>query len=306
MTLPGGALPIDQRAPRPERGWYVAAVVVAAIGLVAGASGFAFGVGSIFRDQPKVTIEFEAGSPTVVSLHADKRYAIYVGVPWDTSERQPAVCTAEPVDGGTVSLHATSNGWSFSDDRTSWEPVYRMTVDQDGRYQLTCRPSDDNGGPAHYGVGGDPDIGKALATMAISVGIGGLAMVTGGVLALVGRRRRANHRRLQLEQQPAIHRPVGEPGSTQGRPPYPPYVYPPPFNTYAILALVSAVAIFPPLGVYFGYKAKKQIARTGERGIEFATAGLVIGWILTVFYGLFLIVWFGFVGSAIMGSGGGS
>lgn len=80
------------------------------------------------------------------------------------------------------------------------------------------------------------------------------------------------------------------------RPPYPqphpypppyPYPYPvqPPFNTLAILAAVFAFVVFPPLGIYLGNKAKREIARTGERGIELANVGVIGGWIMTCLQG---------------------
>jgi hypothetical protein len=72
---------------------------------------------------------------------------------------------------------------------------------------------------------------------------------------------------------------------------------------YAILSLVFAVAVFPPLGIYFGYKAKAQIAQTGERGVELATAGLVVGWIFSSIYGLFILLWCGVLGSGLLLSG---
>ncbi len=86
-------------------------------------------------------------------------------------------------------------------------------------------------------------------------------------------------------------------------PPYPyPYVVQPPWNTYAILSLVFAFAVFAPLGIYFGTKAKEQIAQTGERGIELANIGVIAGWILTCLLAAFLVVWcaffFTFLGSA--------
>jgi hypothetical protein len=82
--------------------------------------------------------------------------------------------------------------------------------------------------------------------------------------------------------------------------PYPPYPHSPPINTYAILSLVLGAAVFPPLGIYFGRKAKTQIAQTGERGAELATAGIVVGWVLTAFFGVLLLVWCGLVGTAIL------
>ncbi|HEU4426261.1 MAG TPA: DUF4190 domain-containing protein [Pilimelia sp.] len=68
---------------------------------------------------------------------------------------------------------------------------------------------------------------------------------------------------------------------------------------YAILALVFGAMVFPPLGIYFGSKAKQQIAETGERGVELATAGLVVGWIFTALYGVAFLVWCGIVGTML-------
>lgn len=53
-----------------------------------------------------------------------------------------------------------------------------------------------------------------------------------------------------------------------------------PTNQNAILALVLAL-ILPPLGIYFGGKARREIAVTGEEGSGLATAGVVIGWVWT-------------------------
>ncbi|MBV1850241.1 DUF4190 domain-containing protein [Catellatospora tritici] len=61
----------------------------------------------------------------------------------------------------------------------------------------------------------------------------------------------------------------------------PPYRPQPPYNTYAILALILALMVFPPLGIYFGAEAKKQIAVSGERGIEMAQVAIIVGWVLT-------------------------
>jgi peptidyl-prolyl cis-trans isomerase B (cyclophilin B) len=57
------------------------------------------------------------------------------------------------------------------------------------------------------------------------------------------------------------------------------------------------VFVFPPLGIYFGYKAKQQIANTGERGVELANAGVIVGWIFTSFY----ILWCLGVGVFVFG-----
>lgn len=105
-------------------------------------------------------------------------------------------------------------------------------------------------------------------------------------------------------------------GVTAPLPPGTPYPQRPPFNTYAIIAIIMACFVLPPLGIYFGHQAKKQIAQTGEQGAELAQASIVIGWVLTalmavvllVFCGLF-VVWFGMFaaifGGAAAGAGSG-
>jgi hypothetical protein len=85
--------------------------------------------------------------------------------------------------------------------------------------------------------------------------------------------------------------------------PYPSRNPAPPVNTYAILSLVFSLAVFPPVGVYLGNKAKEQIAETGERGIELANIGVVAGWILSVLYVGFVVVWCGFAGTILSHAG---
>lgn len=77
---------------------------------------------------------------------------------------------------------------------------------------------------------------------------------------------------------------------------------PPPLNTYALLSLIISLAVFPPVGIWLGYQARKQIAHTGERGGELATAGIVVGWIFTSLYALFFIVWCGLTAMMLSGA----
>ncbi|WP_163511060.1 DUF4190 domain-containing protein [Fodinicola acaciae] len=68
-------------------------------------------------------------------------------------------------------------------------------------------------------------------------------------------------------------------------------------NTMAILALVFGFVFFP-LGIYFGHRAKKEIAVTGEDGEGLATAGIIVGWIHAGIWGVavaFMLVWLVFV-----------
>lgn len=91
-------------------------------------------------------------------------------------------------------------------------------------------------------------------------------------------------------------------------PPGTPYPPPRPFNTYAIIAIIMACFVLPPLGIYFGHEAKKQIAATGEQGAELAQASIVIGWVLTILmvvmllaFCAFFAIWLG-VFSAVFGT----
>jgi hypothetical protein len=82
---------------------------------------------------------------------------------------------------------------------------------------------------------------------------------------------------------------------TGGSQPTSPFVgYPLPVNIYAILSLGFALFVLPPLSIYFGAKAKQQIAQTGERGIELANAAIACGWVFSVIWGLFWLLWRGF------------
>ncbi|MGH3912324.1 MAG: DUF4190 domain-containing protein [Pseudonocardiaceae bacterium] len=76
----------------------------------------------------------------------------------------------------------------------------------------------------------------------------------------------------QRYQPPDYPAPQLSPALTSGH-------YPPPTNTMAILALVLAFA-FWPLAIVFGHIARRQIARTGESGRGWATAALVIGYVV--------------------------
>jgi hypothetical protein len=60
---------------------------------------------------------------------------------------------------------------------------------------------------------------------------------------------------------------------------------PPPrqMNTYALLALLLSILVFPPIGIWLGRKAKEQIAVSGESGIELATVAEIYGWVVTGF-----------------------
>lgn len=69
-------------------------------------------------------------------------------------------------------------------------------------------------------------------------------------------------------------------------------------NTMAILALVFAF-VFSPLGIIFGFIARKQIRQSGEGGAGLALAGIILGAIFLVL-GLIYV----FALGALLGSAG--
>ncbi|NUT51196.1 MAG: DUF4190 domain-containing protein [Saccharothrix sp.] len=61
-------------------------------------------------------------------------------------------------------------------------------------------------------------------------------------------------------------------------------------NGMAVAALITAF-LFSPAGIVLGVLARKQIRRTGEEGWGLATAGLIVGIVLTVLWVLALALW---------------
>jgi hypothetical protein len=55
----------------------------------------------------------------------------------------------------------------------------------------------------------------------------------------------------------------------------------PPTNGTAIAAVIFAL-LLPPVGIVLGFRARAQIKRTGDAGRGLATAGLIIGIVLTL------------------------
>ena len=93
---------------------------------------------------------------------------------------------------------------------------------------------------------------------------------------------------------PPQYPPAGYPSSGQpyaqgqyGQPAYPSYPAAPRTNSMAIASLICSIAglatcISAPVGIVLGHIAKRQIRQTGEGGSGMATAGLWIGYILTI------------------------
>lgn len=69
-------------------------------------------------------------------------------------------------------------------------------------------------------------------------------------------------------------------------------------NTLAVLAFVLGLTV-PPGGIIAGHMALARIRATGEPGRGLALAGLIIGYVLTVFWILAIIAWVAFLIFAI-------
>lgn len=79
--------------------------------------------------------------------------------------------------------------------------------------------------------------------------------------------------------------------------------YTPKTNTMAILAIVFGF-VFSPLGIVFGHIGLSQIKRTGEQGRGLALTGLIVGYVFTalwVLYIILIIVAIAVAGSALGG-----
>ncbi|MFI6514501.1 DUF4190 domain-containing protein [Spirillospora sp. NPDC050679] len=85
----------------------------------------------------------------------------------------------------------------------------------------------------------------------------------------------------------------------------------PPTNSMATAALICGIAGFfcgiaAPLAIIFGHMAQSQIKRTGEGGSGMAVAGLILGYIVTVFTVIILVIYFGLFAALLSSSGGSS
>jgi hypothetical protein len=76
-------------------------------------------------------------------------------------------------------------------------------------------------------------------------------------------------------------------------------------NVMAIVALALAIFV-PPVSIVLGHIAKKQIRTSGEEGAGLATAGLVIGYVLTALYvlGCCGAIALGYFSSTVSNDGG--
>ncbi|GAA2367444.1 hypothetical protein GSI01S_16_01290 [Gordonia sihwensis NBRC 108236] len=60
-----------------------------------------------------------------------------------------------------------------------------------------------------------------------------------------------------------------------------------------IAFVLSAIGLLSPVGIWLGYKTRRQIDAKRQLGREFATAAIIIGWLWIVFVvlGLLAYLW---------------
>ncbi|MGH3728663.1 MAG: hypothetical protein ACRDTU_07895 [Micromonosporaceae bacterium] len=235
MTFPQSAPPppVDPAALRPGRVWYWVAGVVVVLGVCIGSGVALLGFNSIAGALPEMKQEFDAGTPTTVELSSDRDWAIYVDHPSRTGEGtapKPDVdCAAE---GSGVTVSRSDVNFEFDDQNRHWQLVYDVSVDRDGSYQFTCESNDPELSGSTFAVGSGIDVGGLAGTVFGSLGallgIPCLALLVGGVIALVTAVRRNSHkRRLQETGGVPPGYPTGEPGQAGPPPPGPPQAPPP-------------------------------------------------------------------------------
>jgi len=203
--------PIDPRDVRPSRTWYVVAVVIALLGLVAAPLLVVLGLasfGSAIGQLPSLDAQFNGGTPTTVELKAGQKSAVYAVVLEDSAGAAGANCTGAAVSGGTISLTPIGYDASATAEGSTWSILYEITVSQDGQYSITCTSDTGVPGTDVYAVGDAVEVGGFMARI-----FGGAGAIFGAFLApcvgifiavviaiITGVRRSSYRSRLQRER----------------------------------------------------------------------------------------------------------
>lgn len=185
--------PVDPKAIKPGRFWYVIAAIIIVAGIGGGITVFAFGVSSVAGSVPEFDKLIATDTPTAVGLTKDRDWALYVEYPGDEA---PAVtCTAESLD-GEATLSSGNTTFTFSSGGQTWHLAYEVSVDTTGDYTFTCG-SDPKAGSFAVGeavdVGGF--VGGIFGTIGGLIGIPCFSLVVGGVIILVVALRRGSSRK---------------------------------------------------------------------------------------------------------------
>jgi len=209
---------IDPDELRPRRYWYGVAAAVAVLGL-AGAVGstvfiarsIAGAVHSVEALDPGLR-PLLVGRPTVVDLEPGLQRAVYVagaGGGVSTGGGASAGRPPPPVSCGGNGLTVTDVQDEITAvvDGTRWREVQLVRASEPGPHEIVCSTTDRTADLA-LGTALDADaaaragrqVGRAVVASLAVVGLGGIGVLAGGLIALVAAVRRSSHRSALLTQ----------------------------------------------------------------------------------------------------------
>lgn len=204
---------IDPSELRPKRRWYVVAVVIGAVVVLAGVGGFVYGVVTA-ATAGGIGERFPVGETATVRLAPQPQPAIYVSE-LDDGHAPSTECTVTSTTGDEVRVTRPSFAFTYTRGGTTWHLRYLVHAPAPGEYRVSCRPTSGNVSTEHA-------MGQAPRTEQFFGGLfGGLAslfvlpaigLAVGGTLAIVVGTRRSNHRR-RLQAARAQSGPYPPPGT---------------------------------------------------------------------------------------------
>lgn len=198
---------IDPSELRPRRRWFVVAGAVAATGVVAGVLVFALGIVALVKGIPDLGQRFGNGEPVTVRMSAGETRTIY-----GTGNTFDVECFSSRASEGRVTVSRGAYAFSFSSGGPTWHALYEVSVIRPGSYTLVC-----NGNDSMFAIGDPPNIGRFFGAIFGSilalVGLPGMGVLGGAIIAIVvGVRRNGHRKRLLAERtawQPQWYYPYG-------------------------------------------------------------------------------------------------
>jgi hypothetical protein len=190
---PSHTATIDRAQLRPRRWWYMVAGLIAVLGTLVGAGGFALGLFTAVGEG-HLGRTFGAGQPVSVRLQTDPLPAIFVREARNLSTFSTR-CAVRTDAGRRVPIHEPS--YSFTIDRygAEWRLIYVVNPRQSGGYTITCGGD----GSERFAVGSNPDMRRFFgglfgALFAVFI-IPSIGIFIGVIIAIVVAVRRADARR---------------------------------------------------------------------------------------------------------------
>lgn len=187
---------------RPRRIWFLVAALLAVAGVLAAAGVMLFvlpGGGDL--GQP-----LTQGQPVIVQLSPSDEKMVWVK---EAGQNVPDIdisCTASPLDGQEIRElsqdRLRSERVQLDVDHQRWRGLLTLSAEPAGRYTVTCVTSGADRIPA-LSIGDPPRLhgprDRALGRLG-SLGLAGISVIVGAVLAVVVAVRRGSHR-VRLSEQ---------------------------------------------------------------------------------------------------------